>query len=363
MSSTVLLAIGTRKGLWLATSSNGRTGWEVTGPHLPMTEVYSVAIDTRSRPRVLAGTEHPHFGPTVATSDDLGRTWNEPDAAPIAFPGDTGAALRRVWQIAPGPADEPDVVYAGAEPSALFRSEDGGRTYELVRGLWDHPHRSEWFPGGGGMAVHTVLAHPRDPERVLVAMSAGGVYRTEDAGASWQPGNSGIRAYFLPDDEYPEFGQCVHKVARHPAAPDRFFLQNHHGVYRSDDGARSWTSIADGLPSDFGFPIACHPHRPEVVYGFPLTADAERFPPDGRCRVYRTEDMGASWTALSAGLPTGGFYSAVMRDALTVDDARTAGVYFGSRSGEVYASPDEGDSWHRVVEHLPDVMSVRAATV
>ncbi len=363
MTSTVLLAIGTRKGLWLATSNNGRTGWEVTGPHLAMTEVYSVAIDTRRRPRVLAGTEHPHFGPTVVTSDDLGSSWNEPDEAPLAFPEDTGTALKRVWQISPGPDTEPDVVYAGAEPSALFRSEDGGRRYELVKGLWDHPHREQWFPGAGGMAVHTVLPHPGDSARVLVAMSTGGVYVTGDGGATWAPSNNGIRAYFLPDDEYPEFGQCVHKVARHPAVPERYFAQNHHGVYRSDDGGGTWVSIADGLPSDFGFPIACHPHRPDVVYGFPLTADAHRFPPEGRCRVYRSEDAGGSWTGLSRGLPGDGFYSAVMRDALTVDDADPAGVYFGSRSGEVYASADEGDSWSRIVEHLPDVMSVRAAIV
>lgn len=362
MASTVLLAIGTRKGLWLATGRNGGHTWEVTGPHLPMTDVCAVAIDTRRRPRILAAATSEHFGPSVFTSDDLGASWQEPDHAPVAFPADTDTALARVWQIAPGSVDEPDVVYAGTEPSALFRSRDGGRSYELVRGLWDHPHRKEWFPGGGGQAVHTVLAHPHDPQRMLVAMSTGGVYRTEDAGDSWQASNRGIRAYFLPD-EYPEFGQCVHKVARHPAAPERLFLQNHHGVYRSDDGAGSWHSIADGLPADFGFPIAVHPHRPDVVYGFPLVADARRFPPDGRCRVYRSEDAGESWSALSDGLPPEGFWSAVMRDALCLDDADPAGVYFGSRSGEVYASVDEGDSWRRIVEHLPDVLSVRAATV
>ncbi|MBA8825583.1 hypothetical protein FHX42_002949 [Saccharopolyspora lacisalsi] len=362
MSSTVVLAIGTRKGLWLATRRDGRGGWDVTGPHLPMTEVYAVAVDTRARPRVLVGSENPHFGPTVVSSDDLGTSWREPDHAPIAFPPDTGTALSRVWQLAPGPPDEPDLVYAGVEPSALFRSEDGGRTYELVRGLWNHPHREQWMPGGGGLALHTVLPHPRDRDRAVVATSTGGVYRTGDGGASWQAGNKGIRTPFMPE-EYPEFGQCVHKVARHPAEPERFFLQHHGGVYRSDDGASSWHPIENGLPSDFGFPIATHAHRPDVVYGFPLVADQRRFPPEGRCRVYRSEDAGESWHPLSAGLPSEGFWSGVMRDALCVDDSEPGGVYFGSRSGEVYASADEGDSWERVVQHLPDVLSLRAATV
>jgi hypothetical protein len=297
----------------------------------------------------------------VATSDDLGVTWQEPDHAPVAFPEDTGEALARVWQLAPGPADEPDVVYAGVEPSALFRSTDGGRTYELVRGLWDHPHREHWTPGFGGKAVHTVIPHPTSPSRVTVAMSTGGVYRTEDGGDSWLPSNVGIKAVYVPDP-YPEYGQCVHKIAQNPSEPERFYAQVHHGVYRSDDGAASWQSIADDLPSDFGFPMVVHPHRPEVIYNFPLTADRMRFPPDGRCRVYRSEDAGKSWDALSNGLPDD-FWAAVTRDAMCADDAEQAGVYFGSRTGEVYASRDEGESWSLIAEHLPDVLCVRAATV
>jgi hypothetical protein len=357
----VLLAIGTRKGLWLATSDD-RVSWAVTGPHHPMTDVYAVAIDTRgATPRLLAGVRSEHFGPSVAVSDDLGATWQEPEHAPLAFPEDTGAALERVWHLAPGPANEPDVVYAGVEPSALFRSTDGGHTYELVRGLWDHPHREHWTPGGGGKAIHTIIPHPTDPRRVTVAMSTGGVYRTFDGGESWTPGNTGIKAVHVPDP-YPEYGQCVHKIAAHPDVPERFFAQVHHGVYRSEDGAASWQSIADGLPSDFGFPMVVHPHRPEVIYNFPLRADAMRFPPEGRCRVYRSEDLGKSWDALGNGLPDG-FWAGVMRDAMCADDADPAGVYFGARTGEVYASADEGESWRQVVGHLPDVLTVRAATV
>ncbi|GAA4025408.1 exo-alpha-sialidase [Allokutzneria multivorans] len=359
----VLLAIGTRKGLWLARSTDGRASWALSGPHHPMTAVYSVAVDTRGdAPRLLAGLHSEHFGPSVTTSDDLGASWQEPDHAPVAFPEDTGASLGQVWQIAPGPRSRPEVVYAGVEPSALFRSADGGRTYELVRALWEHPHRADWTPGFGGQAIHSVLPHPEDPDRVTVAMSTGGVYLTTDGGRSWSASNSGISAYFLPDPD-PEFGQCVHKIAQHPSQPERFFAQNHHGVYRSDDGARTWQSIAEGLPSDFGFPMVVHPHRPEVIYTFPLTADGLRFPPDGRCRVYRSEDGGDSWTALSNGLPEDGFWAAVLRDAMCVDDADPAGVYFGSRTGEVYGSADEGDSWSLIAQHLPDVLCVRAASV
>ncbi|WP_020667218.1 WD40/YVTN/BNR-like repeat-containing protein [Amycolatopsis nigrescens] len=359
---TVLLAIGTRKGLWLATSED-RSTWEFTGPHQPMTGVYAVAIDTRGpKPRLLAGSTSEHFGPSVAVSDDLGESWQEPEQAPVAFPESTDTALERVWQLTPGPADQPEVVYAGVEPSALFRSTDGGRSYQFVEGLWNHPHRERWEAGFGGQAVHTVLPHPADPRRVTVAMSTGGVYQTADGGGSWSAANDGIKAYFLPDP-YPEFGQCVHKIARHPAAPDRMFLQNHHGVYRSDNGGDSWKSIADGLPTDFGFAMAVHPTRPEVIYNFPITADSLRFPPDGRCRVYRSSDAGETWEALTEGLPQDGFWSAVMRDALCVDDGDPAGVYFGSRSGEVFASADEGDSWQRVAAHLPDVLTVRAAVV
>lgn len=365
MTESILLAVGTRKGLWLGRSSDGARSWDFTGPHHAMSGVYSVLIDKRGPvPRVFAGVTDEHFGPVVATSDDLGATWTEPQSAKVAFPQDTGASVERVWQLQPGPPAEPDSVYAGVEPSALFRSHDGGRGFELVRGLWDHPHRPQWEPGFGGMAIHTVLPHPTEKGDVTVAMSTGGVYRTHDDGKTWAPSNTGIRAVFLPEpDQYPEFGQCVHKIARHPEVPDRLFLQNHHGVYRSDDGGATWRSIADGLPSDFGFPIAVHPHRPATVYAFPLVADAMRFPPEGRCRIYRSDDAGDTWTALGDGLPADGFWTAVMRDALCLDDAPDPNVYFGTRSGEVYVGARGGERWTRAVEHLPDVLCVRAATV
>jgi hypothetical protein len=359
---TALLAIGTQKGLFLATSDDDRQTWRVGPAHFSGLAIYAVAIDTRGpAPRLLAGVDSSHFGPSVAVSDDLGATWQEPDAAPLAFPAGTEAAVERVWQIVPAPA-EPGVVYAGTQPSALWRSADGGLTYELVDGLWTHPHRPEWGAGFGGQAIHTILPHPADPQRMLVAMSTGGVYRTADGGKSWAPSNQGIKAYFLPDP-WPEFGQCVHKVARDATDPERYYAQNHHGVYRSVDGGGTWQSIADPLPSDFGFAMVAHPRHGGTIWNFPLTADSKRHPVDLRCRVFRSTDAGDSWQPQQAGLPEEPFYPVVLRDAMCADDAETAGVYFGTRSGEVFASRDEGESWSAVAAHLPDVLTVRAATV
>ncbi|SDP05909.1 hypothetical protein SAMN04515671_2830 [Nakamurella panacisegetis] len=354
-----LLCIGTEKGLFLARSQDDRRTWTVGEPLFPMTSIYAVGIDRRpDTPRLLASVSSSHFGPSISVSDDLGTTWNEPEASPLSFPPSAGVSLERVWQFAPS-STEPGVVFAGTQPSALFRSVDGGVNYDLVTGLWEHPHREQWGAGFGGQAVHTVLPHPTDPQRLLVAMSTGGVYRSADGGSSWSPANKGIKAYFFPDP-WPEFGQCVHKVARDPGDPDRLYAQNHHGVYRSDDGGDQWVSIADGLPTDFGFAMVTHPSKPGVLYTFPIQADGRRFPPDFRCRVYRSTDAGASWEALSQGLPDGNFYPVVLRDAMCTDDAAVAGVYFGTRDGEVFASADEGENWSLVAEHLPDVLCVRA---
>ncbi len=358
-----LLMLGTRKGLWMARSDDNRREWSVEGPHFLMNDVYGTAIDRRDgRTRLLVGTMSSHFGPQVFRSDDLGETWDETPNGAIRFPEDTGASLARIWQLAPAPESQPGVVYAGTEPSALFKSTDGGESFTMMRSLWDHPHREQWGAGFGGQAIHTILPHPVDPQQITVAMSTGGVYRTSDGGQTWDPANVGVKAYFFPDP-WPEFGQCVHKVAMHPSRPDRMYLQNHHGVYRTDDGATSWQSIADGLPSDFGFPMVVDPADPDTIFVFPLVADGQRIPPDGKARVWRSRDGGDSWDELTKGLPTNGFYAAVMRDAMCTDGADPTGVYFGTRDGCVFASTDGGDSWNEIIAHLPDVMCVRASLV
>ena len=327
-----------------------------------MQGVYGLGIDTRGpSTRLFASGTSEHWGPGIYRSDDLGRSWRENDGVSVRFPADLGSSVERVWQIQPGSEAEPDVVWAGTQPSALFRSEDRGESFSLVRSLWDHPHRPAWGAGFGGQAIHTVVPHPTDPQRVTVAMSTGGVYRSADGGASWSPANVGIKAYFFPDP-WPEFGQCVHKVAAHPARPERLFAQNHHGVYRSDDGGERWVSIADGLPADFGFPVVVHPHDPDTVYVFPLVADGARIPPEGQARVWRSSDAGATWTPSDRGLPDG-FYAAVMRDAMTADQGDPAGLYLGARDGTVWCSLDDGESWTQLAAHLPDVLSVRAAVV
>jgi hypothetical protein len=355
---TDLLAIGTRKGLWLARSEDDRRTWSLDGPHLLAQEVAAVSVDTRrATPRVLAGVQYGHWGPSVTWSDDLGGSWQETDHGAIRFPEDTGAALGRVWQLRPDSADRPDLVWAGCEPQSLWRSTDGGCSFSLVRGLWDHPHRPTWEPGAGGGAVHTVLPDPVT-DRVTVAMSTGGVYVSDDGATGWSPRNRGISAVFLP--EPPEYGQCVHKVAVDAGDPARMYAQNHFGVFRTDDGGGSWTSIADGLPADFGFPVAASPTVPGTAWVVPLVADVQRVPPDGRLRVHRTRDAGASWTEVGAGLPDGS-WTAVLRDAFCTDDHESTGLYVGTRDGCVYASADEGETFTLVAEHLPDVLVVRAA--
>ncbi|KRF17754.1 glycosyl hydrolase [Nocardioides sp. Soil797] len=361
MSSTLLLA-GTRKGLWLGRSDDDRVDWTWSGPHFDMEEVYSCTVDTvGSAPRILVGTSSPWTGAQVWRSDDLGETWQETPGGAVRMPDDVDASVERVWQLVPG--IEPGVVYAGTEPGAVFRSEDGGETFALMRGLWDHPHRLEWNEGFGGQAFHTILPHPTDPNRLTVAISTGGVYETTDAGATWRPRNRGIRAEFLPEGEqFPEFGQCVHKVARHPDVPDRLFLQNHGGVYRSDDAGGEWTYIADGLPADFGFPIVVHPNDPDTIFVFPIQGGDGRFPVDGQAQVWRSRDAGSTWHRLSQGLPER-FFVAVMRDAMCTDGADPAGLYLGGRNGTVFASADEGETWTETIDNLPDVMVVRAARV
>lgn len=358
-----LLMVGTRKGLWMGTSDEAREEWSWSGPHFPMEEVYSAMVDTRGEtPRLLAGCSSSWFGPQLRRSDDLGETWEETPNGAIRFPEDTGAAVARVWQLTPGVEDE--VVWAGTEPGAVFRSEDRGESFELVRGLWDHPHRTEWDAGFGGQAFHTILPHPTDGSSVLAAISTGGAYRTGDGGTTWEPANQGVKAEFMPGERfYPEFGQCVHKVARDSQNPDRLYLQNHGGVYRSDDGGGSWQDIAPGLPSEFGFAMVAHPRDADTAFTFPIADAGARWPVDGHARVWGTTNAGASWSELGDGSLPNGYYAAVMRDAMCADTHEQVGLYFGGRNGGVWASADTGKTWREIHKDLPDVMCVRAAVL
>jgi len=356
----VALLVGTTKGAFIVRSNRQRRRWEVGGPYFHGHNVYALAYDGREgRHRIWASTQN-YWGTFLRSSDDFGKSWTNPQQAPIRFPFDTGTSLKNIWQIALGRREEPDVLYCGVEPAALFESHDAGETWSLNRGLFDHPHRPRWLPGNGGLALHSVVLDPTDPQRMYVAISSGGVYRTSDGGQTWTPQNQGVRVTFMPN-KFPEFGQCVHKIALHPSRPERLFLQNHWGVYRSDDSAATWTDIANGLPSDFGFALLLHPGEPDWAYIIPVESDEFRCACEGHLRVYRTRNAGASWEPLTRGLPQKGAYETVLRDALTHDALDPVGIYFGTRSGQLFGSRDEGKSWDKIADGLPSVVCVRVA--
>ena len=358
-----LLLVGTMKGAFVLRSDKSRRKWKIEGPHFRGEAVYALLHDTRTgRGRTFAATNSMHWGPTLRTSDDKGATWSEPGPQTVRFPTESGRALAQIWQIAPGRTTEPNVFYCGVEPAALFESRDGGATWEPNKGLLNHEHQPKWQPGGGGLCLHTIVLDPKNPRRMAIAMSTGGVYRSDDGGKSWRARNVGVRAQFLPEEHrYPEFGQCVHKVVHHPSRPERLFLQNHWGLYRSDDWGDSWQDIANGVPSDFGFAMQMHPHDPDTVYIVPIEADMFRATPEAKLRVYRTKNAGVSWHALTKGLPQSDAYENVLRDALTADSFDSAGIYFGTRSGKLFASRDEGDSWEELADGLPPIVCVKAA--
>lgn len=357
----VLLLVGTTKGAFLLRAKETRARWDVAGPYFHGHGVYAMAYDGRAgRRRIWASTNN-YWGTFLRSSEDFGRTWTNPIEASVKFPADSGASLNNIWQIGLDPHDERR-MYCGVEPAALFESRNEGETWDLVRGLFDHPHRPRWVSGNGGLALHTILPDPSNPQRMYVAISAGGVYRTDDGGATWKACNRGIRVVFQPE-KYPEFGQCVHKIVLHPARPERLFLQNHWGLYRSDDCGESWRDIAAGVPSDFGFAMVVHPRDPDCVYVLPVESDEFRCTAGGRVRVYRTRNAGESWEPLTRGLPQKGAYETVLRDGMTADTRYPAGIYFGTRSGQIFGSTDEGKSWRRILGGLPAVVCVKAAYV
>lgn len=358
-----LLLVGTMKGAFILRSGDSRKNWEVGGPYFPGRAIYALDLDDRKgRKRLWAAVNSSYWGSYLSTSDDFGASWAEPDTYSVKFPTETEASVKQIWQISKGHSDESDVLYCGVEPAALFRSEDGGETWSLVKGLYDHPHRPQWVPGGGGLCLHTILPDTSNKQRLFVAISTGGVYRTDNGGESWQARNIGVRADFLPpENRYPEFGQCVHKIASHPSNPKRMFLQNHWGLYRSDDGADSWIDIANGVPSDFGFALDIDHNEPDTAYIVPLESDEFRCTPEAKLRVYRTRNAGESWEPLANGLPQENAFETVLRDNMTTDRKNPTGIYFGTRNGKLFGSRDAGASWQSITEALPPIVCVKSA--
>jgi photosystem II stability/assembly factor-like uncharacterized protein len=360
-----LLLVGTTKGAFLFRSDSAREKWEKAGPYFPGRSIYALAHDGRhGRNRLWAAVNSPFWGSFLSSSNDFGRTWSDPETYNIKFPEGSDVSLKQIWQIAEGRQNEPDTLYCGVEPAALFKSTDAGETWSLDRGLFDHPHRTQWMPGGGGLCLHTILPDPSNPDRMFVAISTGGVYRTDDGGKNWQPRNKGIRAKFLPpDQQYPEWGQCVHKVVSHPSNSNRMFLQHHWGVYRSDDAGDSWDDIGKGLPSDFGFAMEIDPHDANTVYIIPIESDEFRCTPEAKLRVYRTKNAGDSWDPLTEGLPQVDALETILRDNMKADANDPTGLYFGTRNGKLFGSQNGGDSWTMLTEGLPAITCVKTATI
>lgn len=360
MVAQVLVMVGTKKGAFVLESSAARTEWDVRGPYLEGQNVMHMAFDPRTQV-MFAAVGDPWFGSRIHRSHDLGRTWDEPRSAPV-FPADTGLKVEKIWNVTPGRAAEPGVVYAGVEPAALFKSSDGGDSWTFIQSLNEHPSRPFWNPGAGGLCLHTIILDPVDLDRIYIAISSAGLFRTTDGGATWQAANQGTRANFMPDDppSYPEFGQCVHKVALNPAQPMRLYQQNHCGVYRSDDGADSWLEVTGDLPSEWGLGLAINQNNPDMIWICPGTSSYKHWVPDGQMAVHRSSDQGATWTRLTTGLPDGAFVN-VLRDAMASDALQPAGVYVGTNTGQLFHSADEGDSWRQSPTLFPGINSVATA--
>lgn len=370
--AAVRVLVGTRKGAFVLTSDASRKRWDVAGPHFTGWEIYHVNGSPADPDRLYASQSSGWFGQLIQRSDDGGSTWR-PMGNEFTYDGVPGThqwydgtphpwEFKRVWHLEPSLTD-PDVVYAGVEDAALFRSGDGGQSWQELSGLRGHGSGPHWQPGAGGMCLHTILLDAANPERIYIAISAAGVFRSDDTGVSWRPINRGLKSlYELPDPDA-EVGHCVHRIAMHPSRPNVLYMQKHWDVMRSDDAGESWHEVSGNLPTDFGFPIAVHAHEPATVYVVPIKSDSEHIPPDGKLRVYRSRTGGNEWEALTSGLPQRDCYVNVLRDAMAVDSLDSCGVYFGTTGGQVYASADSGDSWAPIVRDLPPVLSVEVQTL
>lgn len=394
MSSVRVLA-GTRKGAFILTSDARRQRWKIDGPYFAGWEIYHVAGSPADPDRLYASQTSAWFGQIIQRSSDGGRSWDqpggngeEPGMTPEGMPRgesnkflydtspETGAPLsdhqwydgtptpwefKRVWHLEPAP-DDPDTIYAGVEDAALFRSVDGGESWQELAGLRGHGTGPLWQPGAGGMCLHTILLDPGNPERMFIAISAAGAFRTDDGGASWKPINRGLNSEYIPDPTA-DVGHCVHRLAMHPSRPGVLYMQKHWDVMRSDDAGGNWHEVSGNLPTDFGFAIDVHAHDPDTIYVVPIKSDMEHYPPDGRLRVYRSRSGGDDWEELGRGLPDRHCYVNVLRDAMAVDSMDECGVYFGTTGGQIYCSPDGGDNWTAIAGHLPPVLSVEVQTL
>ncbi|MEO1250225.1 MAG: exo-alpha-sialidase [Pseudomonadota bacterium] len=358
MSADARLLVGTKKGLFLIEGSHGPGSWTVRGPYCEAWPINHAIADPNTG-TIFAGGGNEWFGPAVWVSTDSGASWNHSSEG-LGY--DAGLdPVKSVWSL----SQHGDRLYAGVQPAGLFFSDDGGRNWAHLDGLQAHPSRSDWQPGGAGLILHHIVHHPNKADSIWIGISAAGVFHTDDGGKSWEPRNTGTRADFAPEDQrYPEFGQCVHSLALAAGEPDRLYQQNHCGMYRSDDAGRNWTSIEQGLPSSFGFPAAAHPTDPDTLYLFPLNGDAQgRYAPDGQAAVWRTRDGGSTWTALRNGLPQENAYLTVLRQAMATETSNPASLFFGTTSGAIFATADEGESWSRIAEHLPTISSLEVAPI
>jgi len=390
--SGVRVLVGTRKGAFILTADGARRTWDVSGPHFGGWEMYHLKGSPADPNRIYASQSSGWFGQIIQRSSDGGKTWEVPGGETMPQPddpprtgsnkfvydtsADTGKPLtthqwydgtqhpwefKRVWHLEPSVSD-PDTVYAGVEDAALFRSTDGCRSWHELAGLRGHGSGPQWAPGAGGLCLHTILLDPTNRDRMFLAISAAGAFRTDDGGTTWTAINRGLRSQHIPDPTA-EVGHCVHRLAMHRSRPNVLFMQKHWDVMRSDDAGGSWHEVSGNLPSDFGFVIDVHAHEPETVYVVPITSDSEHYPPDGKLRVYRSRSGGNDWEALTNGLPQRDCYVNVLRDAMSVDGLDPCGVYFGTTGGQVYGSADAGDSWAPIVRDLPAVLSVEVQTL
>ena len=393
--SNVRVLVGTRKGAFILSSDGKRDKWDVSGPHFAGWEMYHLKGSPVDPNRIYASQTSGWFGQVIQRSDDGGKTWHQPGTPPGQPPIAQGGMMKsasnkfsyddsavsgkpltthqwydgtqhpwefkRVWHLEPSLTDA-NTVYAGVEDAALFRSTDGGENWKELPGLRGHGTGPKWQPGAGGMCLHTVILDPSDPQRMFIAISAAGAFRTDDGGKNWKPINRGLRSQYIPDPTA-EIGHCVHHVAMNPKKPGVLFMQKHWDVMRSDDAGDNWTEVSGNLPTDFGFVIDVHAHEPETIYVVPIKSDSEHFPPDGKLRVYRSRSGGNEWEMLSKGLPEKDCYVNVLRDAMSVDSLDKCGVYFGTTGGQVYCSADAGDNWKAIVHDLPPVLSVEVQTL